>query len=258
MEFRFKNQQQNPQQEVVFEKEQEVSTSKFLGKVFGYMFIGLLITAVVSFAWALIVAKIYSDGNGGLTEEGATVALATGIICLIGSLIVSVINSFITLGTKAKTAPWIGFIIYAIFIGGAFSLILLAGINLTVIAEAFGITALAFGSMFLVGYFSKKNLNWLALVALGLGISVLLTSLFWGVFYLISPKTGLLIDYLISLAIIAIAMIFVAIDSYNIKQIAKRGEANNNLALYCAFNMYCDFLMLFMRILWILLKAKRD
>ncbi len=255
MEFRFKNQNAQ-QQEVVFdeEKQKEVSSSKFLAKVFGYMFIGLAITAVVALVWALIVAKVYAGTDGTLSEEGATIAVVTGIACLIGCLIVSLVNTFVSLATGK--APWVGFILYAIFVGGAFSLILLAGVSLAVVAEAFGITALAFGSMFLVGYFSKKNLNWLTLVAMGLGISILMTSLFWGIFYLVSPKAGIIVDYLISLGIIAIAMIFVAVDTYNMKRIAEKGQANNNLALYCAFNMYSDFLMIFIRVLYIILKHK--
>lgn len=255
MEFRFKNQNAQ-QQEVVFdeEKQKEVSSSKFLAKVFGYMFIGLAITAIVALVWALIVAKVYAGTDGTLSEEGATVAVVTGIACLIGCLIVSLVNTFISIATGK--APWVGFILYAIFVGGTFSLILLAGVSLAVIAEAFGITALAFGSMFLVGYFSKKNLNWLTLVAMGLGISILMTSLFWGIFYLVSPKAGIVVDYLISLGIIAIAMIFVAVDTYNMKKIAEKGQANNNLALYCAFNMYSDFLMIFLRVLYLILKHK--
>ncbi len=257
MEFRFKNQNVQ-QQEVVFdeEKEKEVSSSKFLAKVFGYMFIGLAITAVVALVWALVVAKVWPGDNGALSEEGATIAAATGIICLIGCLIISIVNSIFSIATGK--APWIGFILYAICIGGAFSLILLAGVSLGVIAEAFGITALAFGSMFLVGFFSKKNLNWLTLVAVGLGVSVLLTSLFWGIFYLVSPKSAILLDYLISLGVIAIAMIFVAIDTYNMKRIAQKGQANNNLALFCAFNMYSDFLLIFIRVLYLILKAKNN
>ena len=157
--------------------QQDVSSSKFLAKVFGYMFIGLLISAVVAFAWSFGIAYFCLDTDGLLTEDGYMIALATGIVCVVGSLIVSVVNS--AYSVKTGKAPWIGFILYAIFMGGAFSLILLGGISLQVVAEAFLITALAFGSMFLVGYFSKSNLNWLALVASGLGIGLMVTSFFW-------------------------------------------------------------------------------
>jgi FtsH-binding integral membrane protein len=36
----------------------------------------------------------------------------------------------------------------------------------------------------------------------------------------------------------------------------EKGGANQNLALYCAFNMYSDFIVIFVRILYILLIAK--
>lgn len=229
---------------------QDVSSSKFLAKVFGYMFIGLLISAVVAFGWSFGLAYFCLDTDGYLTDQGCLIALITGLVCLFGSIIISVVNSLYS--AKTGKAPWVGFILYAVFMGGVFSLVLLGGISLSVVAEAFFITALAFGSMFLVGYFSKSNLNWLALVASGLGIGLMMTSLFWGIFYLISPAAGLFLDWVISVGVLVVLMIFVAVDSYNIKKLAENGNNNTNIALFCAFNMYSDFLMVFIRILYLL------
>lgn len=239
-----------------FTEVKDRSNTKFLAKVFGYMFIGLLITAAVSFGWSLAIAYFLVDSNGYITDTGLTAIIATAIIGGIGGIIVPIINGIISI--KTGKAPWIGYIIYAICIGLLFSLVMLGGIDLGVVAEAFAITALAFGSMFLVGFFSKKNLNWLGMIAMGLSVSVLLTSLFWGLFYLFAPSAAIILDYLVSLAVIAIAMIFVAIDTYNIKQISEKGENNNNVALYCAFTMYADFIMLFVKILYLLSSSKRN
>lgn len=234
---------------------QDVSSSKFLGKVFGYMFIGLLISAVVAFGFSFALANLCYDADGVLTDNGYWISFITGIVCIVGCLITSTVNSVYTV--KTGKAPWVGFILYAIFIGGAFSLILLGGVSLQVVAEAFLITALAFGSMFLVGYFSKRDLNWLALVASGLAIGLMVTSLFWGIFYLISPAAGILMDWVVSIGILVVSMIFVAIDSYNIKKLAENGNNNTNLALFCAFNMYSDFLMIFLRVLYLLMGSSK-
>ncbi|HBE98991.1 MAG TPA: hypothetical protein DDW18_03035, partial [Firmicutes bacterium] len=72
---------------------QDVSGSKFLAKVFGYMFIGLLISAVVAFGWSFGLAYFCLDTDGYLTGQGYLIALISGIVCLFGSLITSVVNS---------------------------------------------------------------------------------------------------------------------------------------------------------------------
>lgn len=240
----------------VQENSQDRSSSKFLAKVFGYMFVGVAITALASFAWAIIVAKFFTAENGELTETGSAIVIGTAIACFIGCLVLPIVNGIVTI--KTKRAPWVGYILYALCIGGFLSIIILAGIDLYTLAEAFGATALAFGAMFLVGYFSKKNLNWLALVGMGLGISVLSLSLFWGLIYLFSPNTFEILYVITSLIIVVICMIFTAVDCYNIKNIAEKGEKSNDIALYCAFVMYSDFINLFLRILYVLLASKKN
>ena len=237
------------------EEVKDTSSSKFMAKVFGYMFIGLLITAVVSFGWNFIMQHICYDTNGILTENGSKIVLGTAIASMIGMLIISLLISI--LSVVRQKAPWFGFILYAIFVGLALTIFLFCGISAVTFAEAFGITSLAFGSMFLIGYFTKTKHNWFTLVACGLGIAILLTSIFWGIFYLISPKTGYLLDWGISIAIIVFSMIVVAADAYNIKRIEDKAPENNNLALFCAFNIYCDFIMIFIRILALLTRSSK-
>ncbi len=249
MEFNFSE----TKQEII---EKDVTSSKFLAQVFGYMFIGLLITAVVAFGWNFILQKICFDGTGALTDSGSRIIITTSIVSIVGMLLISFLISILSI--FRKKAPWFGFILYAVFVGLAFTVLLIAGISVATVAEAFGITALAFGSMFLIGYFTKSKLNWFAFAAIGLGIGILLTSIFWGVFYLISPKDAILLDWVISLAIIAFEMIVVAADAYNIKKIATKGETNTNLALFCAFNMYCDFIVILIRIVAILARSKNE
>ncbi len=250
MEYRFDD------TEVVSPKENEATSATFLVKVFGYMFIGLLITAVISLGWYFVTNLICYDEAGKLTETGARIVLGTSIGSIIGMFVISLVISFSSM--RSNKAPWVGFILYAVFVGFAFSIFLITGISIVTFAEAFGITALAFGSMFLIGYFMKGKINWFVYIALGLGVGILLTSLFWWVFYLISPATFSILNWVISIGIIVLEMIFVAIDAYNIKNIAARGEGNQNLALFCAFNIYCDFITMFVRILAILARSKRD
>lgn len=234
--------------------ENKKASTKFLAVVFGYLFIGLFVTALVGFVYAYFIAATFRDANGAFTEQGITVILVSGI----AALVLSYVDSFVMLIVSAKSgkAPWVGYILYAVCMGIFMSLLLLAGVDFYTMGEAFGITAACFGVMFLIGYFSPVDLSPLAFVGLALLIGILLVSMVFGIWYLIAPSSTLLLDYLISLGIIVVAMLFTGYDANQMGRIAEKGMATNNVALYCAFSLYSDFIILFTRILYILLATK--
>ncbi|MDD3841246.1 MAG: hypothetical protein PHI75_00800, partial [Bacilli bacterium] len=59
-----------------------------------------------------------------------------------------------------------------------------------------------------------------------------------------------LIDGAIFVAMLLITMY----DVWRIQQIANRGGESNNLALYCAFSLYVDFMYILMRLIFILIR----
>lgn len=231
-------------------------SSKFLAVVFGYMFIGLAITALTGFLWAFFLAKNYNDGAGALTEEGMGILL----VSVVAAAIVSVVDSIVMLIVSARSgkAPWVGYILYALAIGVTFSVFILApNVTADVLLEAFGLTALAFGIMFLIGYFSPVNLSPLAFVGIALLFGVLIISLFFGVWFLIAgPSATLWWNYIVSLIIVVVAMLFTGFDANQMGRMVEKGITNHNIALYCAFNLYSDFIILFVRILYILMLNK--
>lgn len=242
----------------VYSEGKRVST-KFMAVVFLYMFLGLAITGLTGFLFALWLTTSYGDGAGALTDTGLTILLFSAI----GAWIVALVDSFILpfAAQKSGHAPWFGYILYAVCVGIGFSLILLAGVSFALIGEAFGLTALVFLTMFLVGYFSKADLTPLAFVGIALLVGILMVSLFWGVWMWIAYANGnygtyLLIDYGISAALIVVMMLFVAYDANRMAQIADQGMTTSNTALYCAFTLYGDFIVLFVRILYILLATQ--
>lgn len=237
----------------VAENTKQELTSKFFAKVFGYLAIGLLITAAVAFGWSFYVAKFFSQG-GELTETGLYLLIGTAIVAFVGSLIDSIVINIRS--ARSEKAPWAAFIVYAFFMGLVVSIFLLAGVDFQTMGEAFGLTALAFAIMFLIGYFSKSNLNVFAFIALGLLFTVFLVSAFFGIIYLINPRSALLIDYICSIVVVVAFMLIIGWDSWRIKKAAKALPNNNNLALYCAFTLYTDFITLFLRILYVLLMSK--
>jgi FtsH-binding integral membrane protein len=242
----------------------KVST-KFLAVVFGYMFIGLLITAAAAlgFAGFVVLNPALSDGSYSLTDLGTTVVLGVGIASIIAAWIDSFVISIIS--ARTGKAPWIGFVLYAVFLGFAISLIFLAGVDFVTVGEAFGLTALCFGIMFLIGYFSPVDLSPFAFVAFALMVGLILVSLFFFVYYLLLLGSGawaaadqslFLFDYIVSIVIIVIAMLITGYDANRMGQMVEKGVTNRNIALFCAFSLYCDFITLFVNILYVLLIAK--
>lgn len=249
---------------VLLDENQRVG-SKFIARVFGYLFIGLGITAVIAFLFPVIAQRNsawYVDGQ--LTNAGASMILGVGIV----SLIVLFIDMFVMAfwGRKSGKAPWIPYIIYAAAMGFALSLYLLLGVSYSLMGEAFGLSALVFGIMGLIGYFSKSNMNGFAFVGLTLVIMLLIYSLFFFIQYLFLLGTNqweayqqaFIYNIVAGIIILVVTMIVTVIDVNNMRKMANQGITNNNMALLCAYNLYSDFIMILIRILYLLALAKKD
>ena len=103
--------------EYVFNPSDKRSVNTFVGKVYGYMFFGLLLTAVIAFGLGIIfnlwifgtinTSNIdYSDVNTNINATGATVLIGTLIASSIGLLIVSSVVTFTALrGNHSVAIP---------------------------------------------------------------------------------------------------------------------------------------------------------
>jgi FtsH-binding integral membrane protein len=247
---------------MIFTENKKVST-KFLAVVFGYMFLGLFLTAVTGFVFSWAIVKAFGTNvNGVLTlnEQGFSVVLVSCISAFVVALIDSFAMSIFSL--KTGRAPWAGYIVYALCLGIGFSVILLANVDFGTVGEAFGITAGIFLVLFLIGYFSPVNLSPLAFVGIGLLVGLFLVGSVFGIWALAVTLSGgtlpsyYLFDLVSSVVIVIIAMLFTAYDANRMGEIAEKGMATQNVALFCAFDLYGDFVMLFIRILYLLLAAK--
>ena len=108
---------------------------------------------------------------------------------------------------------------------------------------AFGITAGIFLLMTLIAVLTKGNLHPLLMVGIGLMIGAGVLSL---VNWLIGSDT---IMWIVTFAMFAAIMFITMFDIWNIKKICERGAMNTNLALYCAFTLYVDFIYILIRVL---------
>lgn len=227
--------------------------TKFLALIFLYLALGVFVTLGVGLLYSYILWSSFEAGS----NEMAIAYMATFAISGIGIFVMMIINSVYI--SKTNKAPWVGFLIFAVLYGLLFSGVLLTGvITFYTLMEALGITTGLFLIMFLLGYFSKINWNPIAFIALTMLIGVLLVSMFFGIWYLISPSTFMLLDFIISIIFIIAVTLIVGVDANRAAKIAATGMANNNLALFMAYNFYVDFIGIFLRVLLLLASSRNN
>ena len=235
-----------------------------IARVFGYMFIGLLITAIVAVGLGVLFRYLIfkgadisslSDDTFDQTSVNATIGfLVVMIACGIGVLVMGIVlNISLYRGRSSLVAPAI---IYTVLMGGLLSSFTLF-IEWSVLGLAFGITAGTFGIMALIAFLSKGNLSGLAIAGIGLLIGALILSLVNWIIWLVSPTTWSVLYIAIQFIVLAAVMLITIYDMWRIKKIAERGEMNTNVELYCAFTLYVDFIYIFIRIVSVILASRR-
>lgn len=233
------------------------SGSRFIGVTFLYMFIALLVTALVAVGVGFIFKTVMPIDAGSNPSKSPyfTVYMVTLIVSLIGLIITSVWFSISAIkGGKNLVVP---FAIYAILmgiLGSSFTMF----VDPVTIGLAFGISCVAFGSMALIGFTAKRDMNFLGIVALGIltGVGILcLTNLIW---MFVFPAMFRAVYWVIEGAIFIFCMLITIVDVYNIRKIAERGEDNKNLCMFCAFNLYIDFINIFLRVLRVLIAIRNN
>ena len=231
------------------------SVNSLIGRVYGYMFFNLILTAVVAIGVGLIF-NYWIFGTFNISEDLGNIEVVngTGVTTLFVVMIVSAITlfimSFVVHGRafrgKSLSIPSI---IYCVLMGTLLSSLVMF-VPWPILGITFAITAGIYGIMFLISYFTKGSLNFLGTLGIGFLIGAGVLCLIGWIFAL----TGFLGAYthlywIISLLSFAAIMFITIWDMWRIKKIAEEGEMSDNLVLYCAFILYVDFIYLFLRIL---------
>ncbi|HOQ76015.1 MAG TPA: Bax inhibitor-1/YccA family protein [Thermoclostridium sp.] len=207
----------------------------YIAKVFGWMFIGLLLTAGVGYLIA-----------GNLT---LVAAIVTNPILFFGLLIAEVVMVMVLSAriTKLSYGAAIAlFLAYAAINGVTFSIILLAYTSGT-IATAFSTTAITFGIMCVYGYFTRADLTrFRTILFMGL-IGVLVLS----VVNLFLASSS--VDWIISVVSLFVFLGLTAYDMQRLKAFYFGTEGNSvlrsNLGIIGALRLYLDFINLFLTML---------
>ena len=121
-----------------------------------------------------------------------------------------------------------------------------------ILVESFGITAMIFGLMALLGFLSKGNLSgiWVVLIGLLVGAGLLAGLNFLMILFGQISETNVALSWIVSLLIFAFLMLMTMWDVARINSIATRTDnQGKNLIYYCAYILYSDFIAILIRVI---------
>lgn len=217
--------------------------SKHYAKVFLWMALGLAMTALVAFG-------VY--GSGLWIDIALSFGGYGSFILLIAQLVLVVVFS-----TKLKTLSYQAvlaiFFVYAALTGINFS-VLPAIYDFSSMGIAFLCAALLFVNLAFIGFTTKKDLSRYQPLLLA-GLVTLIVVTFINIFLGIEG-----LDRFMNYLGVFIFMGLIAYDMQKVKHYYVMSSGNeafaNKVAVYCALELYLDFVNIFLRILNILGKRK--
>lgn len=207
----------------------------FVADVFGWMFLGLGITAGL--------AAFFSSQNDMVRYVNDHPGVLIGVV--IGQLVL-VIALVAGMRKMSSSTARLVFCLYAATMGFTFALVF-ETYSTASIASTFAVTAGMFGAAAGYGWVTKRDLTIVGQVALFLLIGLILTML---VNWIVGSST---LDYIVSAVGVIVFTALTAYDMQKIKQIAAQatgdGEAERKAAIFGALALYLDFINLFLFLL---------
>jgi FtsH-binding integral membrane protein len=216
----------------------QAAVSRFVANVFSWMSAGLLLTGVVAYYFAV-------------TGAWMMLVSATGGMSILGWVVMLAPFAFI-LAMNAGLERWsagalVGlFLAFASVMGMSLSFIFIVYASSTIF-QVFGITALTFLVMAIVGYTTKQDLTSFGrLMFMGLVGIVIASLVNW---FMQSAA----LDYVISIIGVLVFVGLIAYDTQKVKRIGAGVEygtaAATKLAILGATTLYLDFVNLFLFLL---------
>lgn len=214
---------------------QEQEQARFIAKVYGWMSIALVITALVAMWVVATPAVLEFIFSSRYIFMGLIIAELVCVGALVGA-----INRF---SSQTATAVFIG---YAVLNGLTLSSVFLAYTSASIVSTFF-ITASTFGVMSTYGYFTKRDLtsmgNLLLMGLIGLVIASLVNMFLHNeIIYWVTTFIGIIV--------------FVGLIAYDTQKIkamyqsgAIEGDNVRKGAILGALSLYLDFINLFLMLL---------
>lgn len=208
--------------------------NKIFSKIYSWMFVGLLISFITGYYVASKPNMVYNIYNGYWI-----LALLEIIVCIWLS---AGIRKMQTMTAKVL------FALYSFLTGLTFSFIFIT-FKLDSIIFVFGITSLMFIIMAIIGKTTNIDLTKLGTILFMGLIGIIIASL-------INLVVGSQVfDLGITIIGIIIFTLYIAYDVQKIKYVAETLE-EDKAAIICAFELYLDFINLFIKLLRLLGKSR--
>lgn len=210
----------------------------FITKVYGWMFLALMITGII----ALLAASSEAYVNFIIRNPQSLYVLMIGTFLLVAGMSWGI-------NRISSVTATILFILYAALNGVTFGILFLV-YTAGSIASTFMVTSLTFGIMSAIGYFTKKDLTSMGqLLMMGL-VGIIIASI--ANWFLNSPMLYWIITY-VGL------FIFIGLTAYDTQKIKKMAilqienpEAGKKGAIIGALTLYLDFINIFLLLLRLL------
>ncbi len=219
--------------------------SQYLSKVFSTVGVGVGITAVVSFVISRFMEQIYTRFAGIFSA-----VLIASIVVELGLAIFFAAR----LNKMKKGTAWFCYILYSVLTGISLSTILYYYTDSSVFV-AFGASCIMFVVMALIGQNSKVDLSKFSGIVFPALLALIIVSLL-NVFFFKNQYIQWALNYLG----VIIFLFLIAYDMQKLRSFYDQSFGDNELGeklmIYGAFQLYLDFINLFIRLLEILGKKK--
>jgi len=207
--------------------------AEYVSKVFGWMFVGLLLTAVSS----LVAALVPQVQELLMTSK----FLFLGLILVNFGIVVFISARF----TRMNYATLLGsFLAYSVINGIVLSFIF-SVYDFRVITTSFTVTAVTFGIMAIAGYTTKTDLTKFGRLLMMALVGIIIASL---VNLFLGSET---LYWIVSYVGVAVFVGLIAYDTQKVKSYAMipDAEMRKKAGIMGALSLYLDFINLFMFIL---------
>ena len=214
--------------------------NKIYSKVFMWLFFGLLITFSIGYC-----SKLYLLNN---LDVAVKIFSGYGFWIIIAIQLILAIVLNLGLRKFSSTVSTILYILYTALTGLTFSTIFIY-FQMSSIIIIFLITAVIFGLFALIGSKLNVNLNKFGIFLLIALIGIVIVSLI-NIFIGSSQ-----LEMIISAVVILIFTLYIGYDIRKIPALIEAGIEEEKVAVYGAFQLYLDFINIFIRLLEIFGKA---
>lgn len=225
----------------------ESSTYKGLAKVYLWFGLGILLTGIITIGWPYFIAAVSPD-----TESFARnfyISLIVFAVMLLPLGLAVGISGISRHSAVIKTF----YILYSIAMGGALSTLTLA-YNYDLLLYSFIVAALSFFLMGGLGYWTKGKIGYALPFLFAFLFGALMISLFNLFLVPVLPgaaSASVGLYWIVSFVVLSVYLIFAAVDTNRVLRLARAKGFDNNdtFAVYCAYELYSDFVLIFLYVL---------